>query len=59
MKQDDIYHDIDSTGNRDVDFHERENLYRKMLRIDNNHFHHHRIILEHRLRLISRRRKNK
>ncbi len=53
MKEDDIYHDKDNIMNKDVDFHEHDNLYMKMLMIKNNHCHHHQIILEHQLRLIS------
>jgi len=55
MKQDDIYHDINNIENKDVDFHVHENLYRKMLMIDNNHFHHHQIGWEHQIQRISRR----
>jgi len=55
MKEDDIYHDINNIKNKDVDYHGHENLYRKMLRINNNHFHHHRIRLEHQLQQISRK----
>jgi hypothetical protein len=55
MKEDDIYHDKDNIMNRDVDFHEHNNLYRKMARKDSNHCHHHQIILEHQLQQISRR----
>jgi hypothetical protein len=39
--------------NKDVDFHEHENLYRKILMIDNNHFHHHRIELDDHSQQIS------
>jgi hypothetical protein len=39
--------------NKDVDFHEHENLYKKILMIDNNHFLHRRIKLDDHSRRIS------
>ena len=54
MTGDDIYHHIDNIKNKDVRSHEHDkNLYRRMPMIDNSRSHHHQIILEHQLQLIS------